>query len=509
MEKNESKRFLKIIGYVVAALGYAGLLAGTIGFAVINQDLIINMPVLLVIAALTFAIAPALFFILRKKEFGKVGAVLSLTLAGIAIVADAVAGILLITKAFSPLIHSGAFVVILPVSGGLTVVGIALSLFVPKHKAFTTATATFLICLMILGAGWICFQPFGEYSHVTSVKTLFKSGEEGYASYRIPSLICLNKDVLNSKLDVDVEGDVLIASAEGRRNSSADEGEIDLVLKISFDSGKTWGNLQTLLSYDDVKGKYGNPTPIFDENTGLLHMIYTTSTEKSKFLEYDMFDIVATLKKDKTFEWSHPKQIAFEGDHIALMSGPNKGIMLSDGRLAFACYANYKGAPSEGFVVFSDDHGETWTRSETIAEGNECDLLELNDGSLLYVLRDNTLCTSIHKDTKQMFFRSADGGTTWERWATETPLKTPICQCCLNKTEDKIYLTYPDNSYTRSDLSIAYSVDAKHFSVEKIYDGPSGYSSSVTLSNGKICVFAETGRINYMEQLTFFELEAK
>lgn len=507
MENPRSEKTLKIISYVAVAIGYLGLLAGTIAFAVINGEMIVNLSVLICLAVVAFVIGPILFFILRKREFSKKYGLLVLILASIAVAADLIFGVAVIVKNLSPLVHSGVFVVVLPVSGGLTVVGIVLSLFSSKGKAFTMATAVFLIALTALGAGWICFQPYAKYTNVTSVNTLFKGGEEGYKSYRIPSLTCMNKAVLEEKLGVETQGDVLMAIAEGRRNSSADEGEIDLVMKTSFDSGKTWGELQPLLSYTEVKGKYGNPTPIFDSDTGLLHIIYTTSTEKSKFLEYTMFDIVGTLTQDLIFKWSEPKQIIFEGDHIALMSGPNKGIRLSDGRLAFACYANFKDRQSEGFVVFSDDHGETWTRSDTIAAGNECDLLELHDGSLLYVLRDNTLCTSIHSKTIQIFFRSVDGGVSWERWETDTLLRTPICQCCLNKTAEKIYLTYPSSSYCCTDLSIAYSTDAKNFTIVKLYDGPSGYSSTVTLSNGEICVLAETGRINYMEQLTFFRLE--
>lgn len=506
MEYAHSKKVLVIIGYALAAVGYLGLLAGVIGFAVINRDLIVNMPLLIGLAVLAFASGPVLYLLLRKRKSGKGATVAAYVLAGAAIVADAVFGILVVVLALSPLIHSGPFVYILPIACGLAAIGAGLTLCASSERAFTLSTAVFLIALMALGAGWIGLQPYGEYTNVASHTALFKGGDEGYRSYRIPSLVCLQKDVLLARLGVETPGDVLLAIAEGRRNSSADEGEIDLVLKTSFDSGKTWGQLQALLSYRDVKGKYGNPTPIFDSDTGRLHLIYTTSTEKSYFLEYTMFDMVGTLRANLTFEWSEPKQIVLPGDHIALMSGPNKGIRLSDGRLAFACYANFKNRPSEGFVVWSNDHGETWARGDTIAEGNECDLLELFDGSLLYVLRDNAQCTAIHSDTTQRFFRSTDGGAHWTDWELDTPLRTPICQCCLNKTQDRIYISYPDNSYTRSDLSIAYSTDAKHFDVVKLYDGPAGYSSTVTLSDGKICMLAETGRVNYLSQLTFIEL---
>ena len=57
--------------------------------------------------------------------------------------------------------------------------------------------------------------------------TLFKSGEEGYSNYRIPSLITTK------------EGS-LLAFCEARKDHRGDSGNIDLVAKRSTDNGKTW-----------------------------------------------------------------------------------------------------------------------------------------------------------------------------------------------------------------------------------------------------------------------------
>jgi sialidase-1 len=62
---------------------------------------------------------------------------------------------------------------------------------------------------------------------------LFDSGREGYPRYRIPALI------------VGPNGDVL-AFCEGRVDGGGFQGNIDLVLKRSADSGQTWGPLQTI-----------------------------------------------------------------------------------------------------------------------------------------------------------------------------------------------------------------------------------------------------------------------
>jgi len=62
---------------------------------------------------------------------------------------------------------------------------------------------------------------------------LFVAGEHGYHTYRIPSLIVSPKGTL-------------LAFCEGRKNNKTDTVDIDLLLKRSFDGGKTWQPTQTV-----------------------------------------------------------------------------------------------------------------------------------------------------------------------------------------------------------------------------------------------------------------------
>ena len=74
-------------------------------------------------------------------------------------------------------------------------------------------------------------------------------------------------------------------------------------------------------------------------------------------------------------------------------------------------------------------------------------------------------------------------------------------------SENKIALTFPDDFYMRTDLTIAISNDGgKTFTKEKLYDGASGYSCVETNSEGKVFVIAEIGKVNYNETISFFEL---
>ncbi|MDP6503520.1 MAG: sialidase family protein, partial [Planctomycetota bacterium] len=73
---------------------------------------------------------------------------------------------------------------------------------------------------------------------------LFRSGENDYHACRIPALLSLG------------EGRV-IAVCEGRRDSLADDGDIDLVMKRSGDGGRTWSRMEVLLEGEG--DTVGNP----------------------------------------------------------------------------------------------------------------------------------------------------------------------------------------------------------------------------------------------------------
>ena len=79
--------------------------------------------------------------------------------------------------------------------------------------------------------------------------TVFKSGADGYASYRIPAII-------------QTKAGHLMAIAEGRVDHAGDYGNVDIVFKISKDEGKTWGPLQKAVDYEKLQA--GNPAPVVD-----------------------------------------------------------------------------------------------------------------------------------------------------------------------------------------------------------------------------------------------------
>ncbi|HEY3455766.1 MAG TPA: sialidase family protein, partial [Bryobacteraceae bacterium] len=91
---------------------------------------------------------------------------------------------------------------------------------------------------------------------------LFRAGEGGYYTYRVPSLIVTAKGTL-------------LAFCEGRRNSGSDAGDIDVLLRRSFDRGKTWSAVQTVA--DKGEDTVGNPTPVVERTSGTIFLLLTSN----------------------------------------------------------------------------------------------------------------------------------------------------------------------------------------------------------------------------------------
>src|SRR4051794_318674 len=89
---------------------------------------------------------------------------------------------------------------------------------------------------------------------------VFTSGQDGYHTYRIPAVI----KAANGSL---------LAFCEGRKSAGGDSGNIDLVLKRSYDSGATWSAAQVV--WDDQENTCGNPCPVIDETTGTVWLLLT------------------------------------------------------------------------------------------------------------------------------------------------------------------------------------------------------------------------------------------
>ncbi len=112
-------------------------------------------------------------------------------------------------------------------------------------------------------------------------------------------------------------------------------------------------------------------------------------------------------------------------------------LAIADGRLAATAYRSWgKGQPSRSWMLFSTDHGASWSAAAQIGDGdtNEVVLLDRGTDGLLAAVRT-------HRDHHLDLFGSADTGRTWTaRGPLTLPMQHPGDLTDLG--EGRILLTY-------------------------------------------------------------------
>lgn len=323
---------------------------------------------------------------------------------------------------------------------------------------------------------------------------LWSAREGDYHSYRIPALLPAGKGAL-------------LAFCEGRRNSSSDTGDIDMLLKRSADAGKTWTD--THLIADHGADTIGNPCPVVDRKTGIVWMLLTGNPGKADQKQMRAGEGPATRtvwvasSPDGGVTWSAPKEITSavkRPDWTWYATGPGVGIQLKSGRLLIPCDHNRKDSGARhSHVIYSDDHGETWKIGGVLGENtNECQVVELPDGDVLINMR------SYHGKNRRAIARSKDGGLSWSAIALDQSLIEPVCQASLIRYGKNLLFANPaDLKRIRMTIRLSRDGGATWPQAKLLHEGPSGYSSLAVLRDGLAGCLYERGEKSYAEKITF------
>ena len=329
---------------------------------------------------------------------------------------------------------------------------------------------------------------------------VFVSGQEGYHTYRIPSLLVTKKGTL-------------LAFCEGRKRGRGDSGDIDLLLKRSFDRGKTWAKTQIV--WDDGENTCGNPCPVIDAKTGIIWLLLThnlgTDTEAMivNGTSKGTRTVWVTKSDDDGASWAKPVQITKDvkkANWTWYATGPGVGIQIKTGRLVVPCDNYVAGSKvQQAHVIFSDDRGQTWRRGGAV--GPHCDesqVVELANGDLLLNIR------SYRGTNRRLVSISKDGGASWSKPIEDQALIEPVCQASI--------VSYPGQrggllfsnpaSKKREKMTIRLSQDeGKTWSIVRtIHQGPAAYSCLAVLKDGSIGCLYERGDKHPYETITFARL---
>ena len=312
----------------------------------------------------------------------------------------------------------------------------------------------------------------------TPFSVVYTSGQEGHKTYRIPAII-KNK-----------QGH-LLAFAEGRVNGSGDFGDINIVLKISRDQGRTWSALATLVDYQDLQA--GNPTPVLDESDprfpkGRIFLFYNTGNNHENEIREGkgLREVWYITSTDGGLTWSSAVNITsqvhrpnqpsrnsaytFKEDWRHYANGPGHGMQFTQGphagRILIA--ANHsegprgeRGSDYRAHTFYTDDHGETFHLGASIAipGSNESSATEILGGKLLMNIRNQ------RGDIRQRIIGlSEDGSATWKETYFDPQLPDPICQGSIltiaqNKQAFTLAFSNAADTKNRDNLTIRISKD--------------------------------------------------
>lgn len=318
---------------------------------------------------------------------------------------------------------------------------------------------------------------------------LFTAGTGGYHTYRIPALI------------VAPDGTIL-AFCEGRKNSAKDNGDIDTVLKRSFDNGTTWQSMQVIA--DDGESTIGNPCPVVDKDTGTIWLPFCKNNDQ-------VFVIKST---DNGATWSRPVEITKD---VKLLSwswyatGPGHGIQLKNDKLVIPC-DHREGETLHSHVFYSDNHGSSWKLGGILGEDtNECELVQTDDTSLYINMR------SYKGHNRRCYAWSKDDGVTWSEVFEDDDLIEPVCQASIvrfthkdSHEKNRILFSNPAST-KREKMTIRVSYDeCRTWAASKVlYPGMSGYSDLAIAPDMSICCLYERGESNYHENITFAQFNTE
>ena len=302
--------------------------------------------------------------------------------------------------------------------------------------------------------------------------------------YRIPSLVVTN------------DGTIL-AFAEARA-SGYDWGHIRLVVRRSRDNGKTWGPEISITS-QFADNSCGNPSPVVERETGRIFLVYHFRTNPNH-ANSGPTHVGLTHSDDDGKTWSKSRFVTEQfkpKSRSWLLTGPGHGIQLTQGRyrgrLVIPCYGQ-----GSGYVVYSDDKGETWTvgGSSPTMDINEAVCVELLGGDVMLNAR------SPGKTRNRGTCTLTDGGKTLKpgtaRFIPELP--DPNCQgSTLRHSWPKdgkpgmILYAGPGlpTGRVRATLWASYDEGKTWPFRQQIYAGGSGYSDLAVLPNGKVLYLFE------------------
>lgn len=324
---------------------------------------------------------------------------------------------------------------------------------------------------------------------------------DGYACVRIPAIVRSNSGTL-------------LAFAEGRKNDCGDTGDIDIILKRSFDDGVTWQEADVVVA--GMGQTRHNPVPVVHPSGRIVLL---------SSLNYRTAWVQASTDDGET--WSPPVEITSSvkpAGWQGLATGPSHAIVLARGphagqRIVAGAHYSTTGGLRGGALFYSDDAGVTWrlgAHSHAAAPGlqvQELSVFERPDGSL-YAFARNEKGTSPAQTASAV---STDSGASFTApFAANDNLVVPIVQAStleMRSTDrgssyNRVLLAAPSHPTDRLNMTIRSSFDGGRTwqsaaQGKVVHAGDGAYSDLVAIDGGRFGVLHEGGDSRLYEWINF------
>jgi sialidase-1 len=298
---------------------------------------------------------------------------------------------------------------------------------------------------------------------------LRKHMDDGVHTYRIPALATTPKGTLQCVYDM-----------RWRKSRDLQE-DIDIGLTRSTDGGQTWEPQRAIMDMEEWGGLpqeengVSDPGILVDENTGEIFVTAVWMWGKPGKHQWREdgsepgYEIGKTAQflmvrsRDDGLTWTQPENLTrkFKKPEWWLFApAPNTGITLSDGTIIMPTQGRDETGYPFGNITYSRDHGTTWTVSNhAFSGGNECQAVELSDGSIMLNMRND------NEDPYRAVYVTRDLGQTWKPHATNRgALIEPNCNGSLYRFD------YEDGGASKHILLFANpnATDGRHHHTMKV-----------------------------------------
>ena len=295
------------------------------------------------------------------------------------------------------------------------------------------------------------------------------------ACYRIPALAVATNGTLLAVADQRIPdcGDL-------RSNP-----DINLVLRKSYDDGKSWSDMEVLVDLPSGKS-VSDAAFIVDSISKDILLLYNMMDLEKHPQEY-RFHYIRSSDHGET--WTEPVDITaqvkppdWKEDFVFITSG--RGTQSTDGKLVHCLVHLEYGV----FIIQSADGGNTWSRLPTP--------LDPADESKIVILPNGTWMVNsrVNKAGLRYVHTSEDAGQSWTTRADST-LIDPGCNGSIlyDEASQNLYFANAHDPEKRRNLVVQRSSDQGHSwqHLTTVFPGSAAYVSMVALPDHQLGLLFE------------------